>query len=322
MKRIVNISIFTLLLLIFGSFMFTFQVRQDEVAFLSTSGGTPVEHEGPAFRFRWPWPFQRLYKFDKRVHVVETDYEEMSTGENESTVVMQFYFGWKIKDKGASSFFRTYKGGKGSDAEQRVKHAEDKLSEKVQNTGKEEVQKLGSSSRLARRQDDNGTLESLEQRIKTAVQMQLDNQVTDNKRGAGVEIVFVGVRRVGLPQKNLDTALESMVKEWQSEADLVKQQADEEARDILARAESARMKAIAEAETSADIAVKAQIQDAQKDMEQLKKNKELAIFLMQMESIKKSVRGDSTLILDETMGPFPFLQGVTPELKPAPEGGE
>ena len=38
MKKTINIIIFGLLLLIFGSFMFTFQVRQDEVAFLSTSG--------------------------------------------------------------------------------------------------------------------------------------------------------------------------------------------------------------------------------------------------------------------------------------------
>ncbi|SVC13475.1 uncharacterized protein METZ01_LOCUS266329, partial [marine metagenome] len=52
MKKTINIIIFGLLLLIFGSYMFTFQVRQDQVAFLSKSGsaGKPIEKTGLHFK--------------------------------------------------------------------------------------------------------------------------------------------------------------------------------------------------------------------------------------------------------------------------------
>ena len=317
MKKIVNISIFALLLLVFGSFMFTFQVRQDEVAFL-TSGGTPEEHNGPAFKFRWPWPFQTLYKFDKRVHVAETDYEEMPTADK-SSLVVQFYFGWKIEDKGAARFFNSFQANKGADAEERMKYAQSVLQKMVQDAGKAEVQKLASSSQLAVASDANATQVQwvdMETRVTEAVQSQLAAQ------NQGVEVKFVGVRRVGVPQKNLDTVLHSMVKEWDSEAEKVKIKSDEDAREIISKAESARKQAIAEAKQAADKAEEAQSQEAAQSIAQLAKNKDLALFLLQIESIKKSVRSESTLILDETMGPFPFLKGVKPELAPETEGGE
>ena len=318
MKKIVNISIFALLLLVFGSFMFTFQVRQDEVAFLSTSGGTPQEHNGPAFKFRWPWPFQDLYKFDKRVHVAETDYEEMPTADK-SSLVVQFYFGWKIEDKGASRFFQSFQGNKGADAEERMKYAQSVLQKMVQDAGKAEVQKLASSTQMAMASDENSTKgqwAAMEVQVAKEVQAQLTAQ------NLGVTVQFVGVRRVGVPQKNLDTVLDAMVKEWESEAEKVKKKADEDAQEIISIAESARKQAIAEAKQAADKAEEEQSQEAAQSIAQLAKNKDLALFLLQIESIKKSVRSESTLILDETMGPFPFLKGVKPEIKPEANNGE
>lgn len=312
MKKIVNILIFVLLLLVFGSFMFTFQVRQDEVAFLSTSGGTPEVIKGPAFKLRRPWPFQTLYKFDKRVHVAETDYEEMPTADK-SPLVVQFYFGWKIEDEGASKFFQSFRGNKGADAEERTNFTRDLVRKMVQDAGKAEVQKLASSYQMAMATDSNATQEQwadMEVRVTEAVQNQLTEQ------GRGVEVKFVGVRRVGVPQKNLDTVLDAMVKEWESEAETVKKKADEEAQEIISKAESKRKQLIAQAKLEADKAEQAQSLGAATNIVQLKENEELALFLLQIESIKKSVRSESTLILDETMGPFPFLKGVKPELAP------
>ena len=102
----------------------------------------------------------------------------------------------------------------------------------------------------------------------------------------------------------------------------MKIKSDEDAREIISKAESARKQAIAEAKQAADKAEEAQSQEAAQSIAQLAKNKDLALFLLQIESIKKSVRSESTLILDETMGPFPFLKGVKPELAPETEGGE
>ena len=105
MKKTINIIIFGLLILIFGSYMFTFQVRQDEVAFLSTGGsaGEPIETTG--LKFKLPWPFQQLYVFDKRIRLETNDYEQMAT-KNDTAVVVQLFFGWKIKEAGAREWQR------------------------------------------------------------------------------------------------------------------------------------------------------------------------------------------------------------------------
>ena len=130
MKKVVNIIIFGLLLLIFGSYMFTYQVRQDEIAFVNTLGKDSDPIEEPGLRAKWPWPIQSVYKFDKRVHVKTTRYDQVMTsaGENEgsASVMMQFYFGWKIDDP---SLFM--KGTKGSDSEARLRDAEKQLLEIV-----------------------------------------------------------------------------------------------------------------------------------------------------------------------------------------------
>ena len=118
MKKIVNIVIFGLLLLIFGSYMFTFQVRQDEIAFVNHLGKNSAPIEEPGLRFKWPWPIQNVYKFDKRIHVKTTRYDQVMT-RNGGSVMMQFYFGWKISDP---SIFMERTNGSDSDA--RMKDAE------------------------------------------------------------------------------------------------------------------------------------------------------------------------------------------------------
>ena len=57
MKKAVNIIIFGLLLLIFGSYMFTYQVRQDEIAFVNTLGkdSDPIEKPACAPNGRGPF---------------------------------------------------------------------------------------------------------------------------------------------------------------------------------------------------------------------------------------------------------------------------
>ena len=87
MKKAVNIIIFGLLLLIFGSYMFTYQVRQDEIAFVNTLGKDSDPIEEPGLRAKWPWPIQSVYKFDKRVHVKTTRYDQVMTSAGETRVV-------------------------------------------------------------------------------------------------------------------------------------------------------------------------------------------------------------------------------------------
>ena len=62
----VSIAIGVILLVVFLVLLFVFQVRQSEVAIVTTFGqptGTPKQ-AGPHLRL--PWPIQKVYKFDQR----------------------------------------------------------------------------------------------------------------------------------------------------------------------------------------------------------------------------------------------------------------
>ena len=212
MKKAVNIIIFGLLLLIFGSYMFTYQVRQDEIAFVNTLGKDSDPIEKPGLRTKWPWPIQSVYKFDKRVHVKTTRYDQVMTsaGENEgsASVMMQFYFGWKIDDP---SLFM--KGTKGSDSEARLRDAEKQLLEIVDTEKNNQVNQVAmgfgsfvNDGAAAAKVDFDGLEASI---LKAA---------KDKAEKLGVAIEFVGIRKVGVPQSNLDVVLNAMVTQWTNAA--------------------------------------------------------------------------------------------------------
>jgi hypothetical protein len=130
------------------------------------------------------------------------------TTESGAAVVVQLYFGWKIGD--APKFFKAYEG---DDSESLLKDAREKIKAIVQESGKEiikdDVTDVGyfSSNNDSQSSEEKNrlTFEATE----TKILEKAKGRVTDQ----GVGIVFVGIRRVGVPQKNLDVVLETMVKE-------------------------------------------------------------------------------------------------------------
>ena len=62
--------------------------------------------------------------------------------------------------------------------------------------------------------------------------------------------------------------------------------------------------------------------DALQQFKALEQDPELAAFLMQLEALEKSVKKQTTLILDDTMGPFGLLRGLkAPAVNPDPGDG-
>jgi HflC protein len=304
MKKAVNIIIFGLLLLIFGSYMFTYQVRQDEIAFVNTLGKDSDPIEEPGLRAKWPWPIQSVYKFDKRVHVKTTRYDQVMTraSENEgnTSVMMQFYFGWKIDDP---SLFM--KGTKGLDSEARLRDAEKKLLEIVDTEKNNQVNQVAmgygsfvNDGKAAAKVDFDG----LEASILTAAK--------DKAEKLGVAIEFVGIRKVGVPQSNLDVVLNAMVTQWTNAAGTKVYLAQQEAEAIRKKAQSDKENAVQKAKLEADAMLAKAQADALQQFKALEQDPELAAFLMQLEALEKSVKKQTTLILDDTMGPFGLLRGL------------
>ena len=80
MKRnLLTVVIGAVLIVIFALLLFVFQVRQSEVAVVTTFGKPVRNITEPGPYFKWPWPIQKVYKFDQRVQNFEDKFSENLT---------------------------------------------------------------------------------------------------------------------------------------------------------------------------------------------------------------------------------------------------
>src|SRR5471032_2147679 len=109
MKRnLLTVVIGAVLVVIFALLLFVFQVRQSEVAVVTTFGKPVRDLTEPGAYFKWPWPIQKVYKFDQRVQNFEDKFSENLTADN-NNLLTSVYVGWKISD--AAAFFPKFAGG-------------------------------------------------------------------------------------------------------------------------------------------------------------------------------------------------------------------
>ena len=82
-----------ILLLIFASILFCFQVRQSEVAVVTTFGKYSRTISDPGLRYKLPWPIQKVYRFDNRLQNFERKFEQTTTGDAKPLII-EVYIGW------------------------------------------------------------------------------------------------------------------------------------------------------------------------------------------------------------------------------------
>ena len=103
-----NLVIGLLLILVFGMWLFVFQVRESETALVTTFGKPTRTITQPGPYLKWPWPIQRVHKFDQRIQNFEDMLDEAQTADNKILLSM-VYVGWKITD--AAAFFPKFSSG-------------------------------------------------------------------------------------------------------------------------------------------------------------------------------------------------------------------
>src|SRR5687768_10064192 len=96
-RNALTLTIGLVLLLVFLALLFVFQVRTTEVAVVTTFGKPERNIDQPNLYFKWPWPIQKVYKFDKRVHNFESGFEQVLTADGHN-LLMMVYVGWNISD--------------------------------------------------------------------------------------------------------------------------------------------------------------------------------------------------------------------------------
>ena len=276
--------------------VFSFQLGQTETAVVTTFGRA-TEVTQPGLHFRWPFPFQRVYRFDKRIRCFSGSsgrLEETRTGDGHN-ILAGVYVTWRVKN--AKAFFVS-----------------------LENPTKAESQinswMRGFKNAAFGQYRFNQIVNTDAKQMKlNAIQQQIQNELAKQTKDYGIEIVSVGINNIGVPKTISTKVFERMIAECKKVADGYIAEGNREAREIRIKADSDRTQRLAQAEAEAkEIRAKGDA-EAAKHYAVFKQNPELAEFLRKLDSLREVMKGRSTVIVDTNTAPFDLLKPGAETLK-------
>lgn len=292
-RNILTVIVGIAIVVIFALLLFTFQVRQSEIALVTTFGkpsAKPITE--PGLYFKLPWPIQRIYRFDNRVQNFEDKFSQTYTADN-NNLILTVYTGWKISD--ASIFYPKFLG--------QVPLAQNALESILRNAANSVVGKHSLSDFV----NSDPKLLKFDQ-MQTEVQNVVQGQLSGNNYG--IELEFVGFKKIELPQSVTQSVFDRMKGERQvlisreqnegaKEAAIIKSSADRQAAETIynANAEAVRIQGQGEAAAAAVLPV-------------FEKNPALANYLLRLDALKQSLNQQTTLMFDERTPPFDLFTGL------------
>jgi membrane protease subunit HflC len=292
-RNFLTVVIGAVLIVIFALLLFVFQVRQSEVAVVTTFGKPVRDLTEPGAYFKWPWPIQKVYKFDQRTQNFEDKFSENLTADN-ITLLTSVYVGWKISD--AKTFFPKFAGGSVSAAQ--------RMLESTLRSAKSAVISQHTLAELVNADPKELQFDAIEREIEQSVQTRLQ---TNN---CGMALEFLGFKKIGLPESVTQAVFARMTAdrqglinkfqfEGEAEAQKIKSAADRQASEVVnnAVADATRIRGEGEAEAAKVLPV-------------FQQNPDLANFLLRIDALQQSLNQRSTLIFDERTPPFDLFTGI------------
>jgi membrane protease subunit HflC len=286
-----TIAVGVVLLLIFALLLFCFQVRKGEVA-LVTTFGQPTRQVGPGAHLKWPWPIQKVYKFDQRIQTTESKFEQVQTADGFNLLV-SVYVGWAITDP--ELFF-----GRFGDS---LARAEESVVDLLRNTysgvlGRHPFSDFVSTDEIQLK------LAQVEQEWLETVQAQIR---TNNY---GVDVKFIGLKRLGLPESVTEEVFKAMRKERQLQATAIESEGERQASDIRSAADALAASILANAEAEAT-RIRAQGEsEAARSLAVFQQEPTLAQFILDLSAVEALLKERTTLVLDTQTEPLHLLRGA------------
>jgi membrane protease subunit HflC len=300
MKRNPLIYVISILVaLIVLLMLFTFQVRQSEVVVVTTFGKPTREITQPGPYLRLPWGIQMIHRFDQRVQNFEDQLTEGLTHDSYS-LLTSVYVGWKITQP--SAFFPRFAGNS-----EPISEAEKVLGRTVSHY-KEAVVGNHLLSDFVSATDGGTNFATIEEEIFTKVQNEVKSQ------NYGLEIQFLGIKKLLLPDSVTQTVFDRMTSErkvladrsqyeGESDAQKIRSEADRKAAEMLATAagKATEIRGLGEAEAAKSLSV-------------FQQNPELANFIFRLNALEGSLKDRSILVFDRHTPPFDLFSGVSTNL--------
>ena len=303
-KHIGSIVIALLIVGILLLYMVTFTVRWQEKALVLTFGkiSHPVTEAG--LKWMWPYPIQSVVKFDGRIRTLDQQTAQTQT-RDKTNVIATVYINWKIVEP--KLFYERFRKG-GTSGDDVVYEAEKTLRGWL--AGSANIIAEYNLGELVTEDAEKFRLPELEKgkpgQPGGMLAYLTDKVGTDG--GSGIEIVDLGIKRLGVPDSVSGKVFERMtadreavvitlLAEGASEARRIKGEADSRARIIEAeaRAKAKNIMGKGDAEAAQYYAV-------------FLDNPQLANYLRKLETLRKTLNRRTTVILDSESAPYNLLQ--------------
>jgi membrane protease subunit HflC len=288
-----------LVAVVFFLWLVMFQVRQSEVAVVTRFGKPIRDITEPGAKWKLPPPIEFVHRFDQRVQNFENKLTEGQTLDK-LNLLTSVYAGWKITEP--KDFLPKFAGSQNPIAE-----AERVLDRLLSNAQIAVVGKHPLSDFISVTDDGKGFL-AIENEILAAVQAQVRNEKY------GLEIVFLGIKKLQLPESVTQAVFDKMTaerkvlteksqNEGEAEAQKIRAEADRKAAELLADADGQATKIRAQGEA-----------EAAKYLNVFQQNPELANFIFKLNALENSLKERSVLIFDQNTEPFDLFHGASKSL--------
>ena len=277
--------------------VFSYQLNQTESAVVTTFG-SPAAVTDPGLHFRWPFPFQMIYKFDHRIRCFEGGsgkIEETMTADGQN-ILVGIFINYRIS--AVEKFFRTLED---------MTKAEERLNS-LMRSAKNATFGQYKFSQVINTKPELMKLNEIQDRIKAALEKDTAEY--------GIEIVSVGINTINVPERITDKVFDRMIEDRKLVADRylaegtvraseIRNDADQKKAVMLAKAEAEarEIRAQGDAEAATFYAV-------------FRENPELAEFLRKLDSLRLIMRNQTTLVLDTNVAPFDLLKPGSEVLGP------
>ncbi|MBE6369205.1 MAG: protease modulator HflC [Lentisphaerae bacterium] len=270
--------------------VFTYQVNMTEVAVIERMGQMLNEHPEPGLHFRWPYPFEKITKYDKRMHCFgghEGQIEETATADKQN-ILVGIYVAYKIQDPLVFAKRMTT-----------FQKAESEL----------DIWMRGAKSAAFGKYkfDEILTTDAKKMRL-NQIADQIKKDIAEKANPYGLDICAVGITSLNVPEAVSSKVFERMNQDRMRAAQDYLSKGKLRAEEIRIAADKERANIIAMAEAQAkEISAKGDVEAAQY-LRVFAKNPELAAFLRKLDSLRTIMKGKTTVVLDTNTDPFTLLK--------------
>ena len=292
----VTITIFIVLLFIVLALVFTmFQVRETESALVLTFGKATRQITEPGLYFKWPPPIESVQKFDSRARSLVAELGETPT-KGAVPIIVNTFIVWRIAEPLA--FFNAV--GTVSDAESKLLSQISDAQNKV--IGRHEFSEFVNSDPAKIKFDD------IEKEMLAEIQKAVRSDY-------GIEIKSLGIRQLKISEDVSKAVFERMKAERNRMTEGTIAEGAAASKKIVTDALSMQTELLAAAEARAK-AIRAQGDaEAAQYYKLLEQDPQLAMFLRDIDALKKILEQRSTVVISADTEPFKLLRQM-PDLKP------